>query len=174
MTRFVLFSERYIHISYIWCLSHVSKTSSGRGALRFLMLFFLIHIYLLFNNPQFISQKNCWQVSMYSHLQYKLDDTLFFLLFLLPSNHIPCSSDLILVQIESKVSITSLVLLISALVCDIGKVGPLLWAAAALSIIIAPHSQTVTLRTRAHNHLYKVNYLKIKLHCTNISVHFYF
>ena len=84
MTRFVLFSERYIHISYIWCLSHVSKTSSGRGALRFLMLFFLIHIYLLFNNPQFISQKNCWQVSMYSHLQYKLDDTLFFLFIFVP------------------------------------------------------------------------------------------
>ena len=97
-----------------------------------------------------------------------------FFLFLFPSNHIPCSSDLILVQIESKVSITSLVLLSSALVCDIGKVGPLPWAAAALSIIIAPHSQTVTLRTRAHNQLYEVNYLKIKLHCTNIIVHFYF
>ena len=38
---------------YIWSLSHVSKTSSGRGALRFLMLFFIL-IYLLSNNPQFI------------------------------------------------------------------------------------------------------------------------
>ena len=105
--------------------------------------------------------------SIYSHLQYKLDDILLFLLFLLPSNHIPCASDLIPIQIESIVSITSLVLLVSALVCDIGKVGPLFWAAAALSSIIAPHSRTVTLQTPTRRHLYKVNYLKIKLHDYN-------